>query len=295
MDQQMISASSPDDKQTVAQHLAIRRRRHSWLPRKVAELTTKKVQDFTQHHLNVEKSAKFQRANCSVSTQQAASGLATGQPKIEEQNVKQHIRDATKQRSKTESAKQTDPGGVKPSTTQKKKRKSLLACAQQLAIRRRRNSFVPRKVAELGSTKETSLTKRQMTNPQAKQMSQHTAIDQPHAPDPAKQKSLKYQKQSCKATKSDLDKQNDGAVSQKQSRLLQTQNIAGLGNQSARSAFKMSKDLIVNKCIEVKQKLQSIAWSPTSRRRASPVSEKSTSNVVEQLPTPVRKAARCKS
>lgn len=280
----MILASPPGDKQAVA------------------ELATKKVSDFTQHHMNVGKSAKQRRPNCSSkqpqcsdSTKQTASDLATSQPKVVEQNVKQHITDATKQQSKRESAKQIAPRSVKALTTQKK-RKSLLACAQQLAIRRRRHSFVPRKIAELASTKETKFTKRQQTNPQvAKQRSQHSATDQSHAPEQAKQKSVKCHKQSWKASESESDKQSAGVVSEKPSTVFQPQNIAERGNQSARSAFKLSKDLIVNKCIEVKQKLQSIAWSPTSRRRATPVSENSTSNVVEQLPTPVRKAARYKS
>jgi len=291
MEQSMILASSPGDKQAVAQQ-----------PRKVAESTTKKVSDFTQHHLNVGKSAKQTRPNCSSkqvqcsdSKKQTASGLATSQPKVAEQNVKQYIPDATKQQSKRESAKQIAPGSVKALTTQKK-RKSLLACAQQLAIRRRRHSFVPRKIAELASTKETKFTQRKLTNPQvAKQRSQHSATDQRHAPDPANQKSVKCHKHSWKASASESDKQSAGAVSEKPSTLFQPQNVAELGNQSARSAFKLSKDLIVNKCIEVKNKLQSIAWSPSSRRRATPVSEKSTSNVLEQLPTPVRKAARYKS
>lgn len=272
MEQRMILASPLGDKQTVAQQL------------------------------NVGKSAKQRQPNCSSkqpycsdSTKQTASDLATSQPMVAEQNVKQHIPEATKQQSKRESAKQIAPGSGKALTTQKK-RKSLLVCAQQLAIRRRRNSFVPRKIAELASAKETKSTKRQLTNPQvAKQRPQHSATDQRHAPDPAKQKSIKCHKQSQKASESESDKQSAGAVSEKPSKLFQPQNIAELGNQSARSAFKLSKDLIVNKCIEVKQKLQSMAWSPTSRRRATPVSEKSTSNVVEQLPTPVRKAARYKS
>lgn len=297
----VTTASSLGDKHSVAQQLAIRRRRNSWLPRKVAELTTtKKATNFTTHHASIEKNAKWENPTCSGKQLQCADpakrsapGLAKKQSKVVEQNVKQHSAVATRQRSKEESAKQRASGVVKIPTTQKK-RKSLLVGAQQLAMRRRRNSFVPRKIAELANTKDTKIAKQPLINAQvAKQSVRHSKKDQLQASDSARRKSPKCDKQVSKVTES--GKRCATVVSKKQSTTSLPRNIAEFADQSARSVLKLSKDLIVNKCMEVKHKLQSMARSPTNKRTASPASAKYGPNTMEQLPTPVRKTGRYNS
>lgn len=296
--QAAAAASSLGDKHSIAQQLAIRRRRNSWLPRKVAELTTtKKAMGLTTQHASIGKNAKQTNPSCSSkqlqygdSTKQSAPCLAKKQSKVVEHNVKQEFPVATRQRSKEESAKQKAPSVVKIPTTQKK-RKSVLAGAQQLAMRRRRNSFVPRKIAELANSRDAKVAKQQLINPQvAKRSIQNSKKHQLQAPDSASQKSQKCAKQVSKVTES--GKRCAATVPKKQSTTSLPRNIAEFADQSARSVLKLSQNLIVNKCMEVKHKLQSIARSPTTKRTASPASAKDSPNTMEQLPTPVRKIGR---